>query len=140
MENTEQETKKSVSLNVGQAISSRILIAEDDKTIRDKVSRFLIFMGFEVSLADNGVEALRIFIESSFDMVLTVLKMPAMDGLSLAIHIKERSPSTPVILLTHSDRETVLKNMERGPFDAVLFKPFRMKELQRTIQGVLASR
>ena len=57
MENIKQETKKSVSLNVGQAISSRILIAEDDKTIRDKVSGFLIFMGFEVSLADNGVEA-----------------------------------------------------------------------------------
>ena len=66
--------------------------------------------------------------------------MPAMDGLSLAGHIKERSPSTPVILLTGSDRETVLKKVERGPVDAVIFKPFRLEDLQRTIQGALAFR
>jgi len=60
--------------------------------------------------------------------------------LSLAGHIKERSPSTPVILLTGSDRETVWKKMERGPVDSVIFKPFRMKDLQRTVQGALVSR
>jgi CheY-like chemotaxis protein len=66
--------------------------------------------------------------------------MPAMDGLSLAGHIKERSPSTPVILLTGSDRETVRKKLKRAPVDSVIFKPFRLEDLQRTVQGTLASR
>jgi CheY-like chemotaxis protein len=66
--------------------------------------------------------------------------MPVMDGLRLATHIKKRSPSTPVILLTGSDREVVLKKVERGPVDSVIFKPFGMEDLQKTVQGALESR
>jgi CheY-like chemotaxis protein len=140
MGETKIETKKSVSSNAGQAVSGRILVAEDNRTMQYVVSRILEFMGFEVALAGNGIEALSEFLDSSFDLVLTDLQMPIMDGLSLASHIKERSPSTPVILLTGSDRETVRKKVERGPFDSVIFKPFRLEDLQRTVQGALASR
>ena len=140
MGETKKETKKSVSSNAGQAISKRILVADDNKAIRDVVSGFLEFIGFEVALARNGIEALAVFLESSFDLVLTDLQMPAMDGLSLAGHIKERSPNTPVILLTGNDRETVLKKVEGGPVDSIIFKPFRLEALQRTVQGALASR
>jgi len=62
-----------------------------------------------------------------------------MDGLILAGHIKARSPSTPVILLTGADREMVLKKVEKGPIDSVIFKPFMMEDLQRTVQKALAS-
>jgi CheY-like chemotaxis protein len=140
MKETRKETKKSASSNAGQqAISRRILVADDNKAIRDAVSGFLECIGYEVALAINGIEALAVFLENSFDLVLTDLEMPAMDGLSLAGHIKERSPSTPVILLTGSDSETVLKNMERGPVDSVIFKPFMLEDLQRTVQGALTS-
>jgi CheY-like chemotaxis protein len=97
-------------------------------------------VGFEVALADNGVESLAVFLDNSFDLVLTDLEMPAMDGLSLTHCIKEKSPSTPVILLTASDKETVRKKVERGPVNSVLFKPFRLEDLQRTVQGALESR
>lgn len=140
MEETKKETAKSVSSNAGQARSRRILLADDNKAIRDIVSGFLEFIGYEVALAVNGIEALAVFLGSSFDLVLTDLEMPAMDGLSLAGHIKERSPMTPVILITGSDRETVLKKMERGPVDSVIFKPFILEDLQNTVQGALASR
>jgi CheY-like chemotaxis protein len=139
MEETKKETKKSVSSNTAQAIPRRILVADDDKAIRDVVTWFLEFMGFEVAIAANGIEALAVFLESSFDLVLTDLQMPDMDGLSLASHIKERSPSTPLILLTGSDRETVRKKAERSLVDSVIFKPFRLEDLQRTVQGALAS-
>ena len=114
MGETKKETEKSVSPNAGQEISRRILLADDNKAVRDAVSWFLEFMGFEVALAGNGIEALAVFIESSFDLVLTDLAMPVMDGLSLADQIKTRAPRTPVILLTGSDRETVRKKVERG--------------------------
>jgi CheY-like chemotaxis protein len=140
MGETKKETKKSVSSNTKQAISGRILVADDDKSVQGVLSEALEFMGFEVALAGNGIEALDVFAEGSFDLVLTDLQMPAMDGLSLAGHIKARSPSTPVILLTGSDRETVRKQVKRAPVDSVIFKPFRLEDLQRTVQGALASR
>jgi CheY-like chemotaxis protein len=131
--------KESVFEHVVQPIPKRILLADDNKTIRDMVSSFLKFLGYEVTLACNGIEALAAFLEHSFDLVLTDLEMPTMDGLSLAGHIKERSPSTPVILLTGADRETVRKKVEKGPFDSVIFKPFMLADLQRSVQGALAS-
>ncbi|MFO8165932.1 MAG: response regulator [Desulfatiglandales bacterium] len=140
MKETRKEAKKSVSANTGQVIPKRILLADDNKAIRDAVSQILHFLGFEVALAINGIEAVAVFLKSTFDLVLTDLEMPAMDGLSLAGHIKERSPITPVILLTGSDRETVLKKVERGPVDSVIFKPFTLEDLQRTVQGALELR
>jgi hypothetical protein len=56
-----------LSSNAGQAISRHILVAEDNKAFQDIVSGFLEFLGFEVALAGNGIEALAIFIESIFD-------------------------------------------------------------------------
>ena len=140
MGETKRETKKSVSSNAGQAISRRILVAEDNKALQGVVSSLLDFMGFEVALAGNGVEALSLFLENSFDLVLTDLEMPIMDGWSLTHCIKERSPNTPVVLMTGGDRETVRKKVGRGPVDSVIFKPFRLEDLQRTVQGALASR
>jgi len=84
MGETKKETKKSVSSNAGKAISRRILVAEDNKAIRDVVTWFLEFLGFEVALAGNGIEALAVFLESTFDLVLTDLEMPIMDGWNLA--------------------------------------------------------
>jgi CheY-like chemotaxis protein len=73
-------------------------VVEDDQAIQNVISWVLYFFGFEVALAGNGVEALAVFNQNSFDLVLTDLQMPIMDGSSLACHIKERSPQPPVTL------------------------------------------
>jgi len=140
MGETKKETNNSASLTARQAISRRILVAEDNKNIQDVVSMFLDFMGFEVALAGNGVEALSLFLKNSFDLVLTDLEMPIMDGWSLTHCIKERSPNTPVVLMTGADKETVWKKVERGSVDSVIFKPFRLEDFKRTVQGALAFR
>ena len=140
MEDTEKETKESVSSITGKIKSKRILVADDNEAIRKLVSRFLEFLGFEVVLACNGIEALAVFLESPFDLVLTDFEMPTMDGLSLAGHIKENSPGTPVILLTGSNRATVQKKVERRPIDSVIFKPFILEDLQSAVQETLALR
>jgi CheY-like chemotaxis protein len=140
MKETKIKGKESVSGNAGHAIPKRILVADDNKAILDLVSKVLEFLGYEVALACSGIEALATFLESSFDLVITDFQMPAMDGLSLAGHIKERSPNTPVILVTGLDRKTVRKKVERGSFDSVIFKPFRMKDLRGAVQGALASK
>jgi len=140
MGETKKETKESASSNARQAISRRILVAEDNKTLQAVVSRILDFMGFEVALAGNGVEALSLFLENSFDLVLTDLEMPIMDGWSLTHCIKERSPNTPVVLMTGADRETVWKKVKSAPVDSVIFKPFLINDFQSTVQRVLEPR
>ena len=133
MEKTKKEAKTYVSA-AGPATAVRILVADDKKSIRDIISEFLEFIGYEVALAIDGVEALAVFLENSIDLVLTDLEMPAMDGLSLAGHIKENSPSTPVILLTGSDLEIGI-----DLFESVLLKPVMLEDLQSAIQTALAS-
>jgi len=126
--------------SLGQGRSRRILVVDDDGDIRKVISNLLRFMGFDVALAGNGIEALAVFVENSFDLVVTDLQMPAMDGSQLAQLVKERSPNTPVIMLTGSDGETVWKKVKTGSVDSVIFKPFKLKEFQSTVQGTLASR
>jgi CheY-like chemotaxis protein len=140
MGEAKKEAKDDAAPNVGQVISGRILVAEDNKDIKDMVSRFLEYIGFEVALAGNGLEALSLFLNASFDLVLTDLDMPDMDGWGLTSCIKKRSPDTPVVLMTGEDRETVLRNVERCPVDSVIFKPFALEDLQRTVQGALELR
>ena len=137
MGEAKKEADKSVSSNAGQAISRRILVAEDNKALQGLVSSLLDFMGFEVALAGNGVEALSLFFENPFDLVLTDLEMPIMDGWSLTHCIKERSPNTPVVLMTGADRETVLKKVKSAPVDSVIFKPFLINDFQSTVQRVM---
>lgn len=138
MQKAKKKEKRTLSVKAGQEIPKRILLADDNKAMRVVVAGLLEFIGYEVASAIDGVEALALFIENSFDLVLTDFEMPAMDGLSLAGHIKERSPGTPVILLTGSDRDAVLNMVERGTIDSVVFKPFKIEDLQREVQGALA--
>jgi CheY-like chemotaxis protein len=132
-----KETGNSSYSNAGRPVSGRILMAEDYKMTQDVVSEFLTYCGFEVAIANNGVEALAAFLEHDFDLVLTDLQMPAMDGLTLAAHIKKRSPDTPVILMTGSDKDAPLDQEVKKLVDSVIYKPFLMEELQKTVQETL---
>jgi two-component system, NtrC family, response regulator PilR len=137
MEQTKDTKKESVCTNPGQRAKRRILVVEDNRSVRDILSVILHSMGFEVALAKNGLEALTAFMESAFDVVLTDLQMPIMDGSKLAHLIKVMSPETPVILLTGTDVETVKEKVKTGPVDSLIFKPFKVDDLQNTLQGAL---
>ncbi len=135
-----KETGNSLYSNTRRPMSGSILVAEDYKMTQDIVSEFLEFLGFEVVFASNGAEALAAFLRHDFDLVLTDLQMPVMDGLTLAGHIKERSPGTPVILMTGSDREALWNQGGKKSVDSVLFKPFLFEELQSSVQEALGLR
>jgi two-component system, OmpR family, response regulator VanR len=140
MEQVNNENKTSVCANAGQGTRRRVLVVEDNKNVQNVLSRMISSMGFEVALADNGLEALAVFLDGSFDLVLTDLQMPTMDGSSLAHFVKEMSPNTPVILLTGADRETVWKKAKSESIDSVIFKPFKIIDFEKTVQGALESR
>ncbi len=137
MEKNRKELKKTRFLKASQAVSRRILVVEDNKNTQKLISDCLELMGFEVASADNGIEALNLFFKSCFDMVITDLQMPFMDGFNLASQIKKKSPLTPVILLTGAGREEVLMKVNEGLFYSVMFKPFKPADLKKEIHEVL---
>ena len=114
-----------------------ILVVDDEQAIRSALADTLAFLGYEVATASNGTEGLRLFHKNSFELVVTDVHMPGMDGLTLAQRIKEASPNTPVVLITGSEKEMILRKVKGTSIDSVLFKPFTLEDLQQTLQGVL---
>jgi len=114
---------------------NRILVVDDAKGVREILSIALSAMGFTVIAASDGNEGFERFCEEPCDLVLTDLRMPRMDGWLLARLIKGKSPTTRVILITGEDRKTVLRGLERGEVDSVLFKPFGLEEIEKVVSA-----
>lgn len=119
---------------------SKILVVDDSKAIRDLLSSMLSFMGFHVAVASNGNEGLHLFLTNSFDFVLTDVQMPGMDGWTLAFHVKDKSPDTPVVLVTGEEKNCIMEKLKGSCVDSVLFKPFRLEDIQEMVQKMLGNR
>jgi DNA-binding NtrC family response regulator len=117
--------------------SEKILVVDDDDTIRDLVSKMLCRLGFEVSSADSAESGLALFLKNKFDLVITDFSMSGMDGINLANYIKEKSPSTQVVLMTGDEKEVILSRIRDTAVDQALFKPFALAEMDVTVQGLL---
>jgi len=117
----------------GEPNVKRILVVDDDTGVRDAMAGILSDLGYEVSVASDGDEAIILLQDSTFGLILTDLNMPGMDGLSLAKRIKKDS-STPVVLITAAERRTVEARLkDNSVVDSVLFKPFRVEELMTVV-------
>lgn len=115
----------------------KILVVDDDNTIRSIVSKMLCRLGYEVSSADSAESGLALFLKNSFDLVLTDFSMPGMNGINLAFYIKEESPATQVVLMTGDEKEAILFKIRETAVDQALFKPFTLTEMDETLQGLL---
>ncbi len=109
-----------------------ILVVDDDKGVRDAMAGLLDDFGYDVAVAADGEEALILLQDSTFGLILTDLNMPGMDGWSLAGRIKKDS-STPVVLITASDRRSVEARLKESAVNSVLFKPFRVEDLMAVV-------
>lgn len=116
-------------------MTKKILVVEDEQDNLKLVSHFLNQAGYEVSGAKDGVEAMELLGHSRFDLVLSDLRMPGMDGLTLAWHIVSSDPTTPILLMTAYYFDNRADISELGvPF---LRKPFSPNELLSEIQKVI---
>jgi DNA-binding response OmpR family regulator len=116
---------------------TKLLLADDDPSVQEVLSRILSFLGYEVSVASNGLEAGTLFLTGSYDLVITDLQMPLVNGWQLSRLIKERSPSTPVIVITGFRDDRHWEEINMNWVDAIVMKPFKAKEISRTIQSLL---
>jgi len=118
----------------------KILVIDDEDIVRTSCSRTLSPEGFEVSLARNGVEGLKMAGEDRFDLVLTDLKMPDMDGIEVLRSIKGKWPETEVIIVTgYQTVDTAVKAIKLGAYDYIE-KPFTPDALISAVTAALSGK
>ena len=116
----------------------KILVIDDEPQVCEAIGMLLSFDGHEVVLAGDGPEALALFEQGRFDLVITDYSMPGMKGDALVLALKARLPGQPVIMITaHAE---MLKT-EAAPLlgvDHLISKPFRLGDLREAIQKATA--
>ena len=114
-----------------------ILVVDDEEGARELFNTILTDEGYEVALANSGADALTLFKNKPFNLVITDIKMPVMDGLQLLQEIRNMGSKTDVIMVTaYGEVESYLKAMSLGAAEYIN-KPIRIKELKRIVHKVL---
>ena len=116
---------------------ARILIAEDDMAVQNFVTRALSYKGHDVISVGDGLQALEALDGSAYDLLITDIVMPGLDGIGLALRVARQHPTLPVLLMTgysaareraHSVDELVCR---------VVTKPFTLKEICQAAEETL---
>jgi len=118
-------------------MNEKILVVDDDKLVNEFVEETLTRSGYDVTSAMSGEDALELIEIEDFDLILSDVRMPRMDGLELLKRIKKTSPSSLVMMITaYGTVKNAVEAMKIGAYDYVL-KPFSPDELELTVKKAL---
>ncbi len=119
---------------------ARILLTEDDEAVRSFVKRALELDGHSVEVAEDGGEGVEIMNRKSgaFDLLLTDIKMPVMDGIALALQTARDYPNVPILLMTgFADQRERANGLDALVHD-VIIKPFSLADIRKAVKGAIA--
>ena len=117
----------------------RILVVDDEPFVCDALKIMLMFDGHTVETASNGRDALILFDQGKFDLVITDFAMPTMKGDELAAAIKARSPKQPVVMITAYAEMLQTSGNALSGVDFVISKPFLLDNLREAISKVTSA-
>jgi signal transduction histidine kinase len=117
----------------------RLLLIDDEATVRGTVAALLRTSGHTVTEADGGEAGLARLAETPIDVVITDLGMPDLTGWDVAREVKARAPRMPVILLTGWGNQAAQEEGPHGVVDRIVGKPFRLEELLRALADLRAA-
>lgn len=120
--------------------SIRVLVVDDEERMRDLLAKVLQRAGYDVSQAPCGRQALALTREQAFDIVLTDIRMPTMDGLELLRALRDETPETTVIMMTaFGSVDSAVQAMKEGAYHYIS-KPFQMDEIRIVLERAAADR
>ena len=120
--------------------AEKILVVDDEKSMREFLEILLQKDGYKVCCAENGEEALKALRQDRFDLLITDIRMKPIDGLELLKQCKTISPGTAVIIISaYASAETAVVAMKEGAYD-YLPKPFKIDEMRTAITNALLSK
>jgi two-component system, cell cycle response regulator CpdR len=117
----------------------KILLAEDDETMRNFLMRSLEKAGYDVVTVAHGIEALPHLASGQFDLLLTDIVMPGMDGIELARRATKMYTDLPVMFITGFAAVAMDRSTERPKNSKLLQKPFHLKDLVDEVERILAA-
>ena len=116
----------------------RILVVDDEPAARTLVTKALVADGYAVVAAEDGIEALEALAKTPFDMVLTDIVMPGIDGIELALKVTKDFPDTAILLMSGYPDERRRASGLESLFREVIEKPFALADLRRLVRNCLA--
>lgn len=118
---------------------ARILVAEDEGALREFVSRALTHHGHEVSVAEDGAVALDMLAkDSTYDLLLTDIMMPIMDGIALALKVTKENPKLKILMMTGYAAERQRAHNLDSLIHDVITKPFTLSEICEKVDEALS--
>jgi two-component system, cell cycle response regulator CpdR len=120
----------------------RVLIVDDEEAMRLLVARAIAMDGHEITTASDGAEALEILdrAHSPFDLMLTDIQMPVMDGIALALSAARDFPETTILLMTGYAEQRERASGLNAIVHDVVSKPFSVADIRTAVADALASR
>jgi len=114
---------------------SKILVIDDERSIRNSLKDILQYENYEVALAENGPQGIALVEKNVYDIILCDIKMPEMDGIEVLDKIHKLSPDTPVVMISgHGNIDTAVESIKKGAFDFIE-KPLDLNRLLITIKN-----
>jgi two-component system, OmpR family, response regulator MprA len=122
--------------HTGQMTSTKVLLAEDDRAVRESLYRALSLDGYEVVTTKDGTEALEYLKENTVDVIMLDVMMPNVDGLTACRRLRARGDTTPIIMVTaRAETSDRVSGLDAGA-DDYLPKPFVLDELLARIRAL----
>jgi len=119
---------------------ARILVIDDERSIRNALKEILEYEKYEIDLAEDGQEGLDLLQKNEYDLILSDIKMPKMDGIDLLHKVKSENPDQSFILITgHGDVETAVMAIQKGAYDFIQ-KPLDLNRLLITVKNALENK
>ncbi len=116
---------------------SRILVIDDERSIRNTLKEILEYEKYEVELAEDGAKGLEKVKSAEFDVILCDIKMPGLDGIEVLERLVEITPDTPVVMISgHGNIDTAVDSIKKGAFDYIE-KPLDLNRLLITIRNAM---
>ncbi|MBQ5997657.1 MAG: response regulator, partial [Bacteroidales bacterium] len=116
---------------------SKILVIDDERSIRNTLKEVLEYEDHEVAVAVDGVDGLAQFAAGKFDLVLCDIKMPGMDGVEVLEKIMEQQPDTAVVMISgHGTVDNAVESIKKGAFDFIQ-KPLDLNRLLITVKNAM---
>ncbi|MCA9752872.1 MAG: response regulator [bacterium] len=120
-------------------MAKRILVVDDQESMREMLADLLDLMGLTVSTVGSGAEALRLLEDQEVDLVITDLNMPQMDGMELMKQVKAAHPGLPVIVITGYGTFNTEKQVLSNGADGYIPKPCTINRVQETVTAALGA-
>lgn len=121
-------------------VTARILVAEDDPAVRQFVSRALIHHGHSVEAVNDGLAALDALAAAEYDLLISDIVMPGLDGIALALKVTRDHPRMAIMLMTGYAHERQRAHNIEVLSQYVLAKPFTLEQVAAAVDAMLADR